>query len=184
MKSLNKVQIIGHLGDDPELRFTANGSKLVKLRVATNSNWKDRDGNQQTSTEWHSIEAWGDLAELINNLTRKGSLIYIEGRLATDSWQDRNTGERRYMTKIKANDFILLAGRDRDDEPEQDDEPESEPAPAPQRQPQRNASATRARSDVETGAVNPRSNRRSSSQRQQPQRNAPMPLDDNDDIPF
>ncbi|MBI4811033.1 MAG: single-stranded DNA-binding protein [Ignavibacteriales bacterium] len=107
-KSLNKVLLIGHLGKDPELSYTASGVAVAKFSVATNERWKDQDGNTQERTEWHNIVAWRKLAEICGQYIKKGSKIYLEGRLQTRSWDDKNTGVKRYMTEIIADDLIML----------------------------------------------------------------------------
>jgi single-strand DNA-binding protein len=110
-KSLNKVQIIGHLGADPELRYTSNGLAVATFNVATNERervsgtdeWQDR-------TEWHRIVAWGRQAEVAGEYLSKGRQVYIEGRMQTRSWEDQN-GNKRYTTEIVVRDLILLGGR-------------------------------------------------------------------------
>lgn len=107
-KSLNKVTLIGNLGKDPELRYTNSGVPVATFSVATNETWKDQEGNVQERTEWHNIVAWQKLAEICGEWLKKGSKVYIEGRLQTRSWDDKNTGQKRYMTEIVANDMIML----------------------------------------------------------------------------
>ena len=107
-KSLNKVCLIGHLGRDPELSYTAGGIAVAKFSVATNERWKDDSGNFQDRTEWHNIVAWRKLAEICGQYLKKGSKVYLEGRLQTRSWDDKNTGVKRYMTEIIAGDLIML----------------------------------------------------------------------------
>ena len=107
-KSLNKVTLIGNLGKDPELRYTNSGVPVATFSVATNEQWKDSEGNTQERTEWHNIVAWQKLAEICAEYLKKGSKVYIEGRLQTRSWDDKNTGQKRYTTEIVANDMIML----------------------------------------------------------------------------
>jgi len=107
-KSLNKVLLIGHLGKDPELSYTASGVAVAKFSIATNERWKDQDGNTQERTEWHNIVAWRKLAEICGQYLKKGSKAYLEGRLQTRSWDDKNTGVKRYTTEIIADDLIML----------------------------------------------------------------------------
>ncbi|MBD3307638.1 single-stranded DNA-binding protein [candidate division KSB3 bacterium] len=110
-KSLNKVQIIGNLGADPELRYTSNGLAVATLNVATNERWKPSDSDEwQERTEWHRIVAWGKLAEIAGEYLAKGRQVYIEGRLQTRSWEDKD-GIKRYTTEIVTRDLILLGGR-------------------------------------------------------------------------
>ncbi|MFB0527656.1 MAG: single-stranded DNA-binding protein [bacterium] len=105
--TVNKVILIGRLGSDPELRYTPNGDAVANFRIATNRVWKDREGNQQERTEWHRIVAWRKLAERCGEYLRKGSHVYIEGRLETRSWEDKN-GNRRYVTEIITNRMQML----------------------------------------------------------------------------
>lgn len=107
-KSLNKVQLIGNLGKDPELSYTASGVAVAKFSIATGEKWKDQEGNVQERTEWHNIIAWRKLAEICGQYLKKGSKAYIEGRLQTRSWDDKNTGVKRYTTEIIADDLIML----------------------------------------------------------------------------
>ncbi|MBI5476051.1 MAG: single-stranded DNA-binding protein [Ignavibacteriales bacterium] len=107
-KSLNKVLLIGHLGKDPELSYTASGVAVGKFSVATNESWKDQDGNTQERTEWHNIVAWRKLAEICGQYLKKGSKVYLEGRLQTRSWDDKNSGVKRYTTEIIADNLIML----------------------------------------------------------------------------
>lgn len=110
-KDLNKVMIIGNLTRDPELKTTPNGQQVVSLGVATNRTWKGADGQQQEAAEFHNVEAWGKLAEIIGQYLQKGRKVYFEGRLQTDSWEDKETGGKRSRTKIVAQDMILLDSR-------------------------------------------------------------------------
>jgi single-strand DNA-binding protein len=107
-KSLNKVTLIGHLGKDPELSYTASGIAVAKFSVATGERWKDESGNFQERTEWHNIVAWRKLAEICGQYLKKGSKVYLEGKLQTRSWDDKNTGVKRYATDIVADDLIML----------------------------------------------------------------------------
>ncbi|MBA4311224.1 MAG: single-stranded DNA-binding protein [Chlorobiaceae bacterium] len=110
-KSLNKVMLIGHLGKDPEVSYTASGVAVGKFSIATNESWKDQDGNLQERTEWHNIVAWRKLAEICGQYLKKGSKVYLEGRLQTRSWDDKNTGVKRYTTEIVADNLIMLDTR-------------------------------------------------------------------------
>lgn len=98
---LNKVQIIGHLGRDVELRYSQNGSAVASLNIATDESYTDRDGNKVERTEWHRVTVYGKQAENCANYLSKGSLVYVEGSLQTRKWQDQN-GQDRYTTEIKA----------------------------------------------------------------------------------
>ena len=107
-RSLNKVTLIGNLGKDPEVSYLGSGVPVAKFSMATNERWKDTDGNFQEKTEWHNIVAWRKLAEICGQYLKKGSKIYIEGKLQTRSWDDKNTGVKKYMTEIVADDLIML----------------------------------------------------------------------------
>ena len=107
-KSLNKVILIGNLGKDPELSYTASGVAVAKFSIATNERWKDQEGNAQERTEWHNIVAWRKLAEICGQYLKKGSKVYLEGKLQTRSWDDKSTGAKRYTTEIIADDLIML----------------------------------------------------------------------------
>ena len=107
-KSLNKVLLIGNLGKDPELSYTPSGVAVAKFSIATGERWKDQEGNVQERTEWHNIIAWRKLAEICGQYLKKGSKVYLEGRLQTRSWDDKNTGTKRYTTEIIADDLIML----------------------------------------------------------------------------
>jgi single-strand DNA-binding protein len=109
-KSLNKVQLIGNLGKDPELRYTANGLAVASFTIATNMSWKDKEGNQQERTEWHNIVAWDRLGEICGEYLKKGKKVYIEGRLQTRNYEDKE-GIKRYTTEVVAEDMIMLDGR-------------------------------------------------------------------------
>ena len=105
--NLNKAMIIGNVVRDPEMRTTPNGQNVVSFSVATNFVWKDASGQRQEKAEFHNIVAWRRLAEIINQYVKKGSKVYIEGRLQTRSWDDPN-GIKRYRTEIIADNMIML----------------------------------------------------------------------------
>ncbi|MFC1545427.1 single-stranded DNA-binding protein [Gemmatimonadota bacterium] len=105
--SVNKVIILGNLGQDPEVRSTQGGQMVANLRLATNRTWTDRNGQRQEQTEWHSVVAWGKLAEIIEQYLKKGDQVYFEGRLQTSSWEDKS-GEKRYKTEIVAQEMQML----------------------------------------------------------------------------
>jgi single-strand DNA-binding protein len=106
---LNKVMLIGNLGQDPELRFTQGGQAVLNLRVATNESYLNRDNERQERTEWHSVIIWGKRGEGLNKVLSKGKQLYIEGRLQTRSWEDKQ-GQKRYTTEIVATEIVLLGG--------------------------------------------------------------------------
>ena len=112
MKSVNKVILIGNLGKDPEVKYTPQGTPVAKFSLATNERYKDKDGNWQDRTEWHNIVLWQRLAEIAGEYLKKGSKVYIEGRIRTDSWDDKQSGQKKYMTQIVGNDIVLLSGRE------------------------------------------------------------------------
>lgn len=110
-KSVNKVILIGNLGKDPEIKYTPSGTPVAKFTLATNERYKDKSGEWQDRTEWHNIVAWQKLAEIVGEYLKKGSKAYIEGRLQTSSWEDKQSGEKKYRTEIIAQDLVLLGGR-------------------------------------------------------------------------
>ncbi len=99
--SVNKVIILGRLGQDPELKYTPTGAAVCNFSLATSENWTDKSGQKQERTEWHRVVVWGKLAELCNQYLTKGRQAYLEGRLQTRSWEDKN-GQKRYTTEINA----------------------------------------------------------------------------------
>jgi single-strand DNA-binding protein len=109
-KSVNKVILIGHLGQDPELRYTGSGTPVCSLRIATNEGYKDNEGNFVERTEWHSVVAWARLGEICSEYLTKGSQVYFEGSLQTRTWEDRE-GNTRYSTEVKAREMVMLGGR-------------------------------------------------------------------------
>jgi single-strand DNA-binding protein len=111
MKSVNKVILLGNLGKDPELKYTPSGTAVAKFSLATSSRYKDKNEQWQDQTEWHNVVAWARLAEIAGEYLKKGSKVYIEGRLQTRSWEDKNTNQKKYMTEVVANDLVLLGGR-------------------------------------------------------------------------
>lgn len=110
-KSVNKVILVGNLGKDPEIKYTPSGTPVAKFSLATNERYKDKGGEWQDRTEWHNIVAWQRLAEIVGEYVKKGSKLYIEGRLQTSSWEDKQSGEKKYRTEIVAQDLVLLSGR-------------------------------------------------------------------------
>ena len=117
MAGVNRVIIIGHLGNDPEIRTMPNGEMIANISVATSESWTDKNsGEKKTQTEWHRIVLYRRLAEIAGQYLTKGSQIYIEGRLKTRKWQDSN-GQDRYTTEIQSDNLQMLGGRQ--DEPKQ-----------------------------------------------------------------
>ncbi|MGH9491071.1 MAG: single-stranded DNA-binding protein [Terriglobales bacterium] len=109
-RSVNRVTLLGHLGKDPELKYTPSGQAVTKFSMATSERWKDKNGEWQDRTEWHNIVLWAKMAETANQYLTKGSQVFIEGRLQTRSWDDKD-GKKHYMTEIVAQDMVLLGGR-------------------------------------------------------------------------
>jgi single-strand DNA-binding protein len=106
---LNKVQLIGFLGVNPEVRYTADGHAITSIRLATNATWKDKAGEKQESVEWHRVVFFGKTAEIVGEHLKKGSLIYVEGRLQTRKWRDKE-GQDHYTTEIIAESMKMLPG--------------------------------------------------------------------------
>ncbi len=109
-RGINKVILIGNLGNDPEVRYTPGGSAVANVTIATNESWKDRNtGERQERTEWHRVVFWSRLAEIVEQYLKKGSKVYVEGRLQTRSWEQ--DGVKRYTTEIVASDMQMLDSR-------------------------------------------------------------------------
>ena len=126
--SLNKVQLIGHLGADPESRFTTSGSAVANLTIATNESWRSAEGDTKEKTEWHRVVIFGKMAETAAEYMKKGQLVYIEGRLQTRSWEDKDN-IKRYTTEVLCDSFTMLGRKTQDvssasssKESEQDDD--------------------------------------------------------------
>ena len=110
-RGINKVIIVGNLGNDPEVRYANNGSAIANISVATTDSWKDKNtGEQQDRTEWHRVVMFNRLGEIAGEYLKKGSQVYIEGRIQTRKWQDQS-GQDRYTTEIVANEMQMLGGR-------------------------------------------------------------------------
>ncbi|MFT5090579.1 MAG: single-strand DNA-binding protein, partial [Planctomycetota bacterium] len=110
-RGVNKVILIGNLGGDPEVRFTPDGTAVANFSLATSESWKDRSGERQERTEWHRLVLWRQLAEIAKNYLRKGSKIYVEGKLQTRSWDDQS-GQKRYTTEVVVNEMEMLDSRE------------------------------------------------------------------------
>jgi len=108
---VNKVILVGNLGRDPERRSTPSGQQVATFSVATSRKWRDRDGNRQEQTEWHTVVCWGRQAEVAGEYLRKGKQVYVEGRIQTRSWDDKQTGEKRYRTEVICDNFQMLGQR-------------------------------------------------------------------------
>ena len=115
--SVNKAILVGRLGKDPEVKYTQGGTSVAKFTLATNEVWKDQSGEKQERTEWHNIVAWSKLAEICGQYLSKGSRVYIEGRIQTRSWEDKE-GNKRYTTEIRADNMVMLSGKGEETRPE------------------------------------------------------------------
>ncbi len=136
MGSVNKVILVGNLGQDPEMRYLPNGDGVCNFTIATSESWKGQDGSQQERTEWHRIVAFRKLAEICGEYLKKGKQVYIEGKIKTRSWEDKE-GNKRYTTEVVADQMTML-GR-RDDTPDNSySAPPASAASAPVPAPQKN----------------------------------------------
>ena len=162
-RGVNKVIIVGNLGQDPEVRYMPNGNAVANITVATSESWKDQQGQLQERTEWHRIVLYKRLAEIAGQYLRKGSKVYLEGRLRTREWQDQQ-GQKRYTTEITCNELQMLDGK-----PSGGWGQPSGPA--------NNHPASNSAPPAQTGGYN------YAAERQQPMSNEP-PMDFDDDIPF
>jgi len=111
MSGLNKAILIGNVGQDPELKFTQGGQAVLRIRLATTEKYKSQAGELQERTEWHSVTVWGKRGEALHKIVEKGKQLYIEGRIQTRAYDDKNGGAKRYATDINAQEVILLGGR-------------------------------------------------------------------------
>lgn len=110
-RGVNKVILLGNLGKDPEVKYTQGGMAIASFSLATSSSVKDKDGNWQDKTEWHNIKAFGRTAEIAAEYLKKGRTVYLEGRIHYDSWDDKETGQKKYMTQILVNELTLVGGQ-------------------------------------------------------------------------
>jgi single-strand DNA-binding protein len=126
---LNKLQIIGRVGKDPEIRYLPSGEAVVNFSVATTEKWKDKSGEQREETEWHKVSAFGRLAEIVGEYVKKGGLIYVEGKIKTRKYTDKD-GVEKYSTEVKATEMKLLGGKSEgaQQKPAQREEPQRQPA--------------------------------------------------------
>ncbi len=126
---VNRVILVGHLGGDPEMRYTSSGTPVTNFSLATNERWNNQDGERQERTEWHKIVTWSKLADISNQYLTKGQLVFIEGRIQTREWDDRD-GNKRRTTEIIASDMRMMSPRSSDgprQEQEQKQEQKQEP---------------------------------------------------------
>ena len=122
--SLNKVILIGYLGQDPEVSYTPKGTAVANLGIATNESWKDQSGELQERTEWHRVNMYGRMAETAKDFMKKGQMVYVEGRLHTREWEDQNQIKRK-TTEIRCDNFTMLGRRSEPQEPSAPSESES-----------------------------------------------------------
>src|SRR5574344_1266301 len=115
-KGVNKAVILGNVGNDPELRYMSNGKAVANFTVATSEQWKDQQGQKQERTEWHRMVAYDKLAEIIGQYVKKGSKLYLEGKLQTREWQDQQ-GQKKYTTEIIVNEMQMLDGKPQGSQP-------------------------------------------------------------------
>jgi single-strand DNA-binding protein len=168
-KDLNKVMLTGHLGADPEMRYTGQGSAVTTFRVASGRTWRSADGTQHDDTEWFRVVAWDKLGEICNQYLSKGTRVYIEGRLQTRKWQDKD-GQDRYTSEVIASDMIILSNRqDRQGAPDYEAPVDDDFAPAP--------SASR-------GPARPAASNGNRAASRPAARNVPQTIDDDEDLPF
>jgi single-strand DNA-binding protein len=111
-RSVNKVTLLGNVGKDPEIRSTPGGVMVASFTLATSDRQKDAQGNWQDRTEWHNLKAFNRTAEIVRDYVKKGSKLYIEGKITTNSWDDKESGQKRYRTEILVNELVLLSGRE------------------------------------------------------------------------
>jgi single-strand DNA-binding protein len=110
-KSINKVTLLGNLGKDPEIKFLPSGQAVANFSIATTDRYKDKAGEWQDRTEWHNVVAYARTAEIVRDYVKKGNKLYVEGRLTTRSWDDKDTGKKVYRTEVVVNDLVLIGGR-------------------------------------------------------------------------
>jgi single-strand DNA-binding protein len=115
-KSVNKVILVGNVGKDPDVKFTPSGTPVAKFSIGTNERFKDRSDEWQERVEWHNVVAWQRLAEIVGEYVKQGSKVYIEGKLQTSRWDDKQSGEKKYRTEIVARELLLLTPREDDEE--------------------------------------------------------------------
>ncbi len=123
---VNRVILIGHLGGDPEMRYTSSGTPVTNFSLATNERWNNQDGERQERTEWHKIVTWSKLAEISNQYLTKGQLVFIEGRIQTREWDDKD-GNKRRTTEIVASEMRMMSPRSSDGPRQQEQEQKQEP---------------------------------------------------------
>jgi len=128
-KSVNKVILVGNVGKDPEVKYAPSGVAIAKFSLATNERFKDKSGEWQDRTEWHNVLAWQRLAEIVGEYVHRGDKLYIEGKLQTSSWEDRQSGDKKFRTEIVARDIVLLGQPDAPESGRRDVDEERTPVP-------------------------------------------------------
>ena len=128
---VNRVILVGHLGGDPEMRYTSSGTPVTNFSLATNERWNNQDGERQERTEWHKIVTWSKLAEISNQYLTKGQLVFIEGRIQTREWDDRD-GNKRRTTEIIASEMRMMSPRSSDGPRQESDGPRQEQEQKPE----------------------------------------------------
>lgn len=112
-KSVNRVTILGNLGKNPEVSFTKSGTAVAKFTIATTERYKENNGEWADRTEWHNVVAWQKQAEILGQYVKKGDKLYVEGRLQTSTWEDKQSGEKKYRTEVIASDIVLLGNKEK-----------------------------------------------------------------------
>lgn len=135
MASLNKATLIGHVGKDPDIRYTQSGEPIANFSLATSENWTDKSGQKQEKTEWHRIEVFGKAAQVVRDYVTKGKPLYVEGSIVYEEWTDKQSGAKRTGTKIRVSGFnsriVLLGSKgDAPSRPQSDAQPDETPAEA------------------------------------------------------
>ena len=131
MLGVNKVILVGNLGADPEVRYSSTGTAVTNFRIATSENWTNKEGEKETRTEWHRVVAFGKLAEICGEYLNKGKQIYVEGRLRSRSWEDRD-GNKRWVTEVVASNVVMLGAAGEQVKETGDEPTEQPPEPAQQ----------------------------------------------------
>ena len=126
MKSVNKAILLGNVGKDPEMRSTGSGTMVANMSIACAERYKDNTGNWADRTEWVNLVAFGRTAEVVRDYVHKGSRIHVIGKLQTNSWDDRKTGEKKYKTQVVIDDLVLLDGRDKESGAQQEHAPQGQ----------------------------------------------------------
>jgi len=142
MASVNKVILVGNLGRDPDVRYSPDGAAICNMSIATTSSWKDKGtGEKREETEWHRVVLYNRLAEIAGEYLKKGRSVYLEGRLKTRKWQDKDTGADRYSTEVVADQMQMLGGREDGGESAQPRQQQQRPAAQQRQAPQQSAPA-------------------------------------------